>query len=330
MTQQRPKHRGTLLQEVRNALRVRHYSRRTEEAYVGWIRRFIRFHDRKHPRQMGEAEVAAFLTSLAVDRQVSASTQNQALAAILFLYRHVLGQDIGWIDGIVRAKRPRRLPVVLTREEVRRVLACMRGVHRMVACLLYGSGLRLLEALRLRVKDVDLERNEIRVRSAKGGRDRVTMIPSFIKPSLTRHLMLMKQRHEIDLAEGAGFVELPSALRRKYPSASRDWCWQWVFPAKRRYVDRETGETRRHHLHESAVQRAFKRAVRQAGICKRATCHSLRDSFATHLLERGHNLRTVQELLGHRDVRTTTIYTHVLNRGPLAIQSPLDSLGNLE
>jgi integron integrase len=315
-----------LLDQVRHAIRVRHYSRRTEAAYLGWIRRFILFHGKRHPNQMGEAEVTAFLSGLAVDRRVSASTQNQALSAILFLYQQVLGKELDWLDEVVRAKAPPRLPVVLTRDEVRAILGRLEGSSRLVGTLLYGAGLRLLECLQLRVKDVDFGRNDIVVRDGKGGPDRRTMLPGSAKENLARHLEVVHRQHQDDLKPGAGWVELSGALARKYPNAGRDWGWQWVFPATRHYVDRETGQRRRHHLHESVIQRAVKLAAVKTSIAKPATCHSFRHSFATHLLEDGHDIRTVQELLGHKDVSTTMIYTHVLNRGGRGVLSPADRL----
>ena len=275
---------------------------------------------------MGAPEVTKFLSSLAVEGNVAASTQNQALGALLFLYRDVLEQDLPWLDDMVRAKRPVRLPVVLTREEVRTLLFHMRGVPRLMAMLLYGAGLRLLECACLRVKDVDFARNQLTVRGGKGDKDRMTMLPAVVKTELARHLELAKQQHEADLRHGAGWVELPSALSRKYPNAGREWPWQWVFPATRIYVERATGQRRRHHLHESVLQRAVREALHRAAIPKRATCHTFRHSFATHLLEDGHDIRTVQELLGHRDVTTTMIYTHVLNRGSAGVQSPADRM----
>ncbi len=315
-----------LLDRVRAAIRARHYSRRTEEAYVRWIRRFILHHGKRHPLDMGESEVSDFLTSLAVRRRVSASTQNQALSAILFLYKDVLHRPLERLDGIVRAKHKRRMPVVLSRAEVKAVLAELHGVAWLMASLLYGAGLRLLECARLRVKDIDFDRSEITVRSGKGNKDRVTMLPASLREPLLRHLRQVKRQHEMDLERGAGWVELPGAIRRKYPNAGRAWAWQWVFPATRHYRDRETGQRRRHHLHESVLQRAVKLAVLKAGISKPASCHTLRHSFATHLLEDGYDIRTVQELLGHRDVSTTMIYTHVLNRGGRAVLSPADRL----
>jgi len=315
-----------LLDRLRHAVRARHYSRRTEKAYVAWVRRYIFFHGKRHPLEMGGLEVSKFLTSLAVDGQVAASTQNQALSALLFLYRNVLDQDLPWLDGIVRAKRTVRLPVVLTRDEIRAVIGQLRGTQRTMALLLYGAGLRLLEAARLRVKDIDFGRNQIMVRAGKGDKDRAAPLPIVVIPDLVAHLAEVKRQHERDLDRGAGWVELPWALARKYPNAGREWPWQWVFPATRFYVDRATGQRRRHHLHESVLQRAVKDAVRRAGIPKRATCHTLRHSFATHLLEAGRDIRTVQELLGHRDVSTTQIYTHVLNQGPAGVRSPADQL----
>jgi integron integrase len=315
-----------LLEQLRRALRLRHYSRRTEEVYVDWARRFVRSCGLRHPRELGPADVTRFLSGLAVDRHVSASTQNQALSAIVFLYRDVLDMPVGWLAGLVRAKRPQRVPVVLTRDEVRRVLRRLRGTPGLVAGLLYGTGLRLLEALRLRVKDLDFAANEITVRGGKGDRDRVTMLPERLKGPLLKHLAAVRGQHENDVAVGAGWVELPGALGVKYPQAGREWGWQWVFPATRGYEHRPTGQRRRHHLHETVIQRAFREAIKAAGITKLASCHTLRHSFATHLLEAGYDIRTVQELLGHRDVRTTMIYTHVLRRGGLGVRSPADTL----
>uniref|UniRef100_A0A832MKA3 Integron integrase n=1 Tax=Eiseniibacteriota bacterium TaxID=2212470 RepID=A0A832MKA3_UNCEI len=326
LVRERPAEAPRLLDRVRAALRVRHYSRRTEEAYVGWIRRFVLFHARRHPAEMGEREITAFLSDLAVTRRVSASTQNQALSALLFLYQHVLGRELEWLDGVVRAKAPGRLPVVLTRDEVRAVLDRLEGTPRLVAMLLYGSGLRLLEGLTLRVKDLDLSRGEITVREAKGGRDRRTMLPRGATPALERHLERVRALHASDLVRGAGWVEMPQALDRKYPNAGREWAWQWVFPATRPYLHPATRQVRRHHLHETVLQRAVRTAVLAAGLTKRATCHTFRHSFATHLLEDGYDIRTVQELLGHKDVRTTMIYTHVLNRGGRGVVSPADRL----
>jgi integron integrase len=306
------------------AVRARHYSPRTEKAYVMWVRRFVLFHAKRHPSAMGGAEVTAFLSHLASSRRVSASTQNQALSALLFLYRQVLGQELEWMEGIVRAKRPVRVPVVLTRDEVRAVLAEIHGTPWLMASLLYGAGLRLLECCRLRVKDVDFERNEITVRDGKGRKDRVTLLPARLKRHLATHLDRVRAQHERDLREGAGAVQLPYAIERKYPRAASEWAWQWVFPATRFYTDAESHVHRRHHLHESVVQRAMGEAVRAAGIAKHAGCHTLRHSFATHLLESGYDIRTIQELLGHSDVSTTMVYTHVLNRGGRGVRSPLD------
>jgi integron integrase len=313
-----------LLDRVRLAIRALHYSPRTERSYVQWIRRFILFHKKRHPAEMGEAEVREFLSALATRSKVAASTQNQALSAILFLYRVVLRQEIGWVDGVIRAKRPVRLPVVLTRDEVRGLLARLEGVEWIMASLLYGAGLRLLDCCRLRIKDVDFERAEITVRDGKGQKDRVTLLPRSVKPRLQAHIARVHEQHQRDLARGWGSVELPAALARKYPRAATDWPWQWVFPATRHYRDRESGVMRRHHLHESVLQRAVREAVLRAGISRPATCHTLRHSFATHLLEDGYDIRTIQELLGHSDVSTTMIYTHVLNRGGRGVRSPLD------
>jgi integron integrase len=315
-----------LLDQVRDAVRVRHYSHRTEQAYVGWIRRFILFHRKRHPAEMGEEEIRRFLTALAVEREVSASTQNQALAALLFLYREVLGRDPGWINDVVRAKRPQRLPVVLTRSEVARLLAALDGTMWIAAMMLYGGGLRVIEALRLRVHDLDLERGEILVRHGKGGRDRVTVLPIATAAPLAAHLDVLRRRHDADLAAGYGEARLPGALARKYPGAGREWGWQWIFPAARICTDPRFGPPTRHHLHESAVQKAVHAAARRAGLAKAVGPHTLRHCFATHLLEDGYDIRTVQELLGHRDVKTTMIYTHVLNRGGRGVASPADRL----
>lgn len=308
---------------MRAAIRVRHYSVRTERSYVGWIVRFIRFHDRRHPKDMGESEVAEFLTHLATQLSVAASTQNQALNALNFLYRAVLERPLGDMHGIVRAKQPQRLPVVLTPDEVGRLLQSMDGDYWLPVCLMYGSGLRLMEAVRLRVKDLDFDHRAIVVRSGKGGKDRVVTLPDELTVPLKRHLQSVKLFHDKDLADGYGDVFLPYALSRKYPTAGRQWAWQYVFPARRRSADPRSGLIRRHHIDESAVQRAVKQAVRKAGIEKPASCHTLRHSFATHLLERGADIRTVQEQLGHEDLRTTQIYTHVLKRGGAAVLSPL-------
>lgn len=313
-----------LLRQLRIALRVRHYSPRTEEAYVGWVRRYITFHGKRHPRELTLSAVESFLSHLAVRRGVGAGTQGQALAALSFLYREVLGEPLSGLSGIARAKRPHRLPVVLARDEVQAVLSHLDGPAKLVCLLLYGAGLRLLEALTLRVKDLDFARGELTVRSGKGAKDRVTMLPRATFAPLRDHLVEVKRVHDEDLAAGHGSVALPGGLERKYPSACREWGWQWVFPATRHYMDSRTGETRRHHLHETVIQRAVKRALLRAGLTKRASCHTFRHSFATHLLEDGYDIRTVQELLGHRDVSTTMIYTHVLNCGPRSVRSPLD------
>lgn len=318
------------MDQLRQALRLRHRSRRTEEAYVGWVKRFILFHGKRHPRELGAEEITEFLNHLATQREVAPSTQNQALNAIVFLYRRVLGRDVADLAGLVRARKPRRLPVVLTRREVLALLGELSGTQRLVASLLYGSGLRLLEALRLRVKDVDFERHEIVVRQAKGRKDRVALLPETCVAGLREQLAWARRVHERDLAAGLGSVRLPGGLERKYRSAAGEWGWQWVFPATRRHRDSRDGVERRHHLHETAVQRVVKQAVRAAGITKPASCHTLRHSFATHLLERGVDVRTVQELLGHRSLNTTMIYVHVLNRGALGVRSPLDPVDSHE
>lgn len=316
-----------LLNQVRALIRARHMSPRTEQAYVAWIRRYVHHHGLRHPREIGEAEVVAFLTHLAAVRQVARSTQVQAMSALAFLYRDVLRQPIGDIRAVLRSTAPARLPTVLTRAEIGRVLAALDGDVYLVALLLYGAGLRLLECLTLRVKDIDLDRGEIRVRRGKGGKDRVTILPAMARAALAQQLDRVRALHERDRRSGGGRVELPTALGRKAPGWALELAWQWVFPARRRYRDAATGEIRRHHLHETAVQRRVQRAVRDAGITKRATCHTFRHSFATHLLEDGYDIRTVQELLGHTDVATTMIYTHVLNRGGLGVRSPADRLG---
>ena len=326
MSQTTEPQRPNLLDQVRAAIRARHYSRRTEDAYVDWVKRFIVFHRMRHPATMGAPELTAFLSSLAVRCKVAPSTQNQALAALLFLYRNVFGEDLPWLDDVVRAKKPMRLPVVLSPTEVRRLLDRLDGTPRLMAATMYGTGMRLLECCRLRVKDVDFERRHIVVREGKGNKDRMTMLPDSLREPLSRNIEAAKTLHQSDLANGAGWVELPHALDRKYPNAGREWAWQWVFPATRCYRDRATGQLRRHHLHETVVQRAIRTAVRAAGLGKPASSHSLRHSFATQLLESGYDIRTVQELLGHRDVNTTMIYTHVLNRGGRGVISPADRL----
>ena len=319
-----PFHAPKLLDQVRGKIRLKHYSIRTEQAYVDWIKRFILHFDKRHPRELGAAEVEAFLTHLAVAGNVAAATQNQAKSALLFLYREVLETELPWLDNVERARAPKRLPVVLTREEVQGVLGRLTGTHWLIASLLYGAGLRIMEGLRLRVKDVEFSRREILVRDGKGFKDRVTMLPAALAAPLAEHLERVKALHGRDLAAGRGAVYLPYALERKYPGAARDWAWQYVFPSANLSADPRTGIERRHHLQDQAVQRAMRQAVRDAGVNKPATPHTLRHSFATHLLEGGYDIRTVQELLGHADVSTTMIYTHVLNKGGRGVTSPLD------
>lgn len=313
-----------LLDQVRDKIRLKHYSIRTEQAYTDWIKRFIYFHDKRHPREMGAAEVEQFLTHLAVQGKVAASTQNQAKSALLFLYRQVLGIELPWLDDVEKAKAPQRLPVVLTVPEVGRLLDRMDGTNGLIARLLYGTGMRIMEAVRLRVKDVDFQRREIVVREGKGNKDRITMLPLSLIEPLQVHLVHVMRLHEADLEKGFGEVYLPFALARKYPSAGREWGWQYVFPAGARSEDPRSKVERRHHVSDQAVQRAVRQAVRDADIAKPATPHTLRHSFATHLLQSGYDIRTVQELLGHKDVATTQIYTHVLNRGGRGVVSPLD------
>lgn len=318
--------RPRLLDQVRGKMRLKHYSLRTEESYLGWIRRFIRFHGKRHPTEMGAAEVEDFLSHLATVGNVAPSTQNQALAAILFLYREVLNDELPWLDKVTRAKKPSRLPVVLTTQEVHAVLTGMQGTWRLMAELLYGSGLRLMECVRLRVKDIEFARKELLVRDGKGAKDRVTVLPQSLLEPLRIRLRKVRALHEEDLAQGRGEVYLPYALARKYPGAGREWVWQYVFPSAKLSVDARDGRTRRHHLDEKGLQRAVKQAVRNADVAKPATPHTLRHSFATHLLQIGYDIRTVQELLGHKDVSTTMIYTHVLNRGGRGVVSPLDTI----
>jgi integron integrase len=315
-----------LLDRVRDVTRLKHYSLRTERTYCDWIERFIRFHGMRHPAEMAEPEVGEFLTDLARVGNVSASTQNQALSALLFLYKEVLKQEIGWLKQVERAKKPARLPVVLSRDEVHKIFAHLHATARLMAGLLYGSGLRLMECVRLRVKDVDFAYARITVRDTKGGRDRVTMLPVNLAAPLQRHLQKVKAQHEQDLADGFGDVWLPDALARKYPNAAREWSWQFVFPSSRISVDPRSQAKRRHHINESALQQAVKKAVRAARLTKPASCHTFRHSFATHLLENGYDIRTVQDLLGHKDVSTTMIYTHVLNKPGIGVKSPLDHI----
>ena len=321
-----PQNKPKLLDQVRDVIRRKHFSIRTEQSYVDWIRRFILFHNKRHPREMAEAEVTQFLTHLARDGRVAASTQNQALSALLFLYKQVLKQEMGWLQGVERAKRPARVPVVLTRDEVHKVFAQLHGTPRLMAGLLYGSGLRLMECVRLRVKDIDFGYARITVRDGKGAKDRVTMLPVNLVKSLERHLQKVQAQHEEDLEAGFGSVFLPNAIAQKYPRAAKEWPWQYVFPSSRLSFDPHSRRAvkQRHHIDETLLQDAVKKAVRESGITKPATCHTLRHSFATHLLENGYDIRTVQELLGHKDVSTTMIYTHVLNKPGIGVKSPLD------
>lgn len=313
-----------LLEQVRNAIRVRHYSYRTEQAYVDWVRRFVLHHGKRHPRELGAEEVTAYLTHLARDRGVSASTRSQALAALLFLYKAVLGVELPWMDSIERAKRPVRVPVVLTRDEVRALLAQPEGSKWLMASLLYGSGMRLRECLKLRVKDVDFGYVQITVRDGKGGKDRVTVLPAGLAEPLRVQLARVKRLHERDLADGYGEAWLPDALARKYPRAGYQWGWQFVFPSKKLSTDPRSGAIRRHHVFDDVLPRAVSQAARAAGIAKPVGTHTLRHSFATHMLANGYDIRTVQELLGHADVSTTMVYTHVLNKGGRGVTSPLD------
>ena len=315
-----------ILDQVRDAIRVKHYSMRTEEAYVYWVKRFILFHEKRHPLQMGEPEVSKFLSHLAVEGKVSASTQNQALSALLFLYQEVLKQEIGWINNVKRAKKPSHLPVVLTKKEAKEVLLRLEGTKWLMASILYGAGLRLMECLGLRVKDIDFSYNQIIVRDGKGGKDRLTILPESLKEPLKKQLEKVRILHEQDLKEGFGKVYLPFALAKKYPNAEREFAWQYVFPASNRSIDPRSGLERRHHIYETVLQKAVKASVRAAGINKPASCHTFRHSFATHLLEDGYDIRTVQELLGHKDVSTTMIYTHVLHKGGKGVKSPLDGI----
>ncbi|MBY0241518.1 MAG: integron integrase [Burkholderiaceae bacterium] len=319
-----PPDQPKLLDQVRERIRTMHYSIRTEEAYVDWIRRFILFHQKRHPADMGKDEIEAFLTYLAVQRKVAASTQSQAKAALLFLYQNVLKQDLAWLKDVVAAKQPQRMPTVLTMSETRTLLTHLDGVHWLIGSLLYGSGLRILEACRLRVMDLDFSMHQLVIRNGKGAKDRVTMLPKSLVDPITAHLELVRLQHERDCEQGGGEVYLPFALDRKYPAAAKEWKWQYVFPADRLSRDPRSDAVRRHHIDEQSIQRAVRQAARTAGIHKKATPHTLRHSFATHLLMGGYDIRTVQELLGHKDVRTTMIYTHVLNRGGRGVISPLD------
>ena len=315
-----------LFDMVRNVIRCKHYSIRTEQSYIDWIRRYILFHNKRHPRELDEVHISAFLTDLAVNKKVASSTQNQALCALVFLYRDVIEKDLGKFQDLVRAKRPEKLPVVFTRDETKQILLQLSGVNWLMGQILYGAGLRVMECVRLRVKDIDFGYRQIVVRDGKGQKDRITMLPNIIIDELQRHLLKAKKVHENDLKAGFGAVYLPYALERKYRNANRDWGWQYVFPAFKRSNDPRSGVMRRHHLSETVPQRAIRQAIRSSGIHKAGSCHSLRHSFATHLLEAGYDIRTVQELLGHKDVSTTMIYTHVLNKGGRGVQSPGDSL----
>ena len=313
-----------LLQRVRDHIRLKHYSIRTEEAYLNVIRRFILFHKKRHPKEMGADEIRQYLSHLATDENVAASTQNVALAALLFLYREVLLIDLPLVEGVERAKRPQRIPVVLTSEEVKRVLAQLTGTHHLMASLLYGAGLRLMECVRLRIKDIDFDYRQIMVRDGKGEKDRRTILPAPLIEPLQHHLARIRLQHEEDVRLGCGRVYLPYALERKYPNAATEWVWQYVFTAAKLSIDPHTGERRRHHASEDRLQKAVKQAIGYAGVEKRASCHTLRHSFATHLLEDGYDIRTIQELLGHADISTTMIYTHILNRGGRGVRSPLE------
>lgn len=321
-SQSKPK----LLDQLREALRSRHYSSSTEQSYCLWVKRYIFYHGVRHPAEMAEPEINAFLSHLAIDKKVSASTQNQALSALLFLYRHVLQRQVGELGNVIRAQKPRRLPVILSREEVKEVLSRLHGRNWLLASLLYGTGMRIMEALQLRIQDIDFGSQEITVRNGKGAQDRVTMLPASLIPDLKRHLRSVKVIHEGDLHAGWGQVALPHALQRKYPNAAKEWGWQWAFPQAKRWRNQQTGAQGRHHQDPSILQKAVREAVLQAGIAKQASCHTFRHSFATHLLTDGYDIRTIQELLGHKDVRTTMIYTHVLNRGGRGVRSPLDAL----
>jgi len=326
LSKQEPK----LLDQVRGKIRLKHYSIRTEQAYTDWIKRFILHFGKKHPRDMGAAEVEQFLTHLAVNGRVSASTQNQAKCALLFLYKEVLAIELPWLGNVEQAKVPKRLPVVLTRDEIQAILSRLTGTQWLIASLLYGTGMRIMECLRLRVQDVDIKRSEILIRNGKGSKDRMTMLPLSLVAPLQAHLLKVRELHENDLTQGFGAVFMPFALERKYPAAAKEWIWQYVFPAAKLSTDPRTKIVRRHHVPEQSIQRAVKQAVRDAGLTKAATPHTFRHSFATHLLEGGYDIRTVQELLGHADVSTTMIYTHVLNKGGGGVLSPLDLLTRID
>ena len=315
-----------VMSEMERELRSRHYSPRTVTTYLSWVTRFIQFHQFKHPKYLGDQEVNSFLSHLAVRLRVSASTQNQALAALLFLYRNIFGQEVGALGDVIRARQSERIPVVMSRSEVSRVLNSLQGRDRLVVEMIYGCGFRLMECLSLRVKDIDFLRNEITVHNGKGAKDRIVMLPVVLKPAIKAHLDNVKQVHESDLRAGWGEVELPGALNRKYPHAPREWSWQFVFPQSKRWVSISDGKEGRSHLDPSVIQRSVKAAVDKSGLVKRISCHTFRHSFATHLLEGGYDIRTVQELLGHKDLKTTMIYTHVLNRGPGGVRSPIDAL----
>ena len=313
-----------LLDQTRDILRLKHYSIRTEQSYLSWIKRYIIFHDKRHPKDMSKKEIESFLTHLAVNSKVAASTQNQAFNALLFLYRDVLKVDMDFEINAIRAKRSVRLPVVMTKDETLKVIAFLTGMNKLIAKLLYGSGLRLMECLRLRIKDIDFDMSQVIVRDGKGAKDRVTILPENVKSEIKTHLEKVKAIHKDDLSRGYGRVYLPYALKKKYPNANREWIWQYVFPSKSLSKDPRSREISRHHIHESSIQKAVRKSVKLAGTNKPASCHTFRHSFATHLLENGYDIRTVQELLGHKDVSTTMIYTHVLNKGGRAVVSPLD------
>ncbi len=315
-----------LLDQVRTQIQTRHYSLKTENTYVSWIKRYIYFHNKRHPNEMGEKEINEYLSFLATDKHVSASTQNQALSAILFLYKHILRRDLGDLGNVIRAKRTRNIPVVFTKNEVGAIINGLTGTDKLMVLLLYGSGLRLMECLRLRVKDLDFGNMQLIVRDGKGEKDRVTLLATNIVPQLKKHLKRVRQIHDSDLEKGYGKVSLPYALERKYPAASSEWSWQYIFPSNKLSRDPQTGEVKRHHINESVLQRAVKRAIKSSGVFKHGGCHTFRHSFATHLLEDGYDIRTIQELLGHKSLETTMIYTHVLNKGPLAVKSPGDNL----